>query len=682
MRMRPVQELLVSVSRLNVSYRDGDGWTQVLKDVSFDVRRSEIFGLVGESGCGKSTLSYHLLGFHRPGTRVDSGAVHFKGESVLTLGRAELDQLRGRGIGFVPQNPTTSLNPGMRVGEQIGEMLAAHWKGADRKAHTDRILEVLDLVGLPNPREIQHRYPHQLSGGQQQRVTIAMAVACEPELLVLDEPTTGLDVTTQQRIVSLLVDLRSRLRVAMVYVTHDLALLAQMADRVGVMYAGRMVEVAPSHVIFSGPRHPYTRALISSVPCIDQGEERPSGRLRGVLRRRELPAGCPFQPRCDFATPDCATVAPEQTAVGPDHVVACSRIREVDLEARRAEPVVSGGARLVGAEDLLALEDVTISYRKPLHALLGRFRAAEAVRPTVPPISFSIRRGEIFALVGESGSGKSTIARAISGLIRPESGRIRFEGADLAGEVNRRSGDLRREIQFIFQNPDASLNPRKHIGAILDRQIRFFYPDAPRDNREVIVRALNDVRLDASYADRYPNQLSGGERQRVAIARALAVNPKLVLCDEVLSALDVSVQASIIDLLVRLREEHNVAMLFISHDLAVVRNIADRVGVLYHGQLMQIASTRDLFSPPYHPYTRVLLSAVPYITRRYTSDRRGGQVKETSMGPSASRGCTFAGRCPWQLGKVCESSVPPARPTEGGGHIKCHIPVERLRDLV
>jgi peptide/nickel transport system ATP-binding protein len=663
-------EPLVDVRDLSVAYRHDNGWLRVIDGVSFAIARGEAFGLVGESGCGKSTVAYHLLGYQRPTSRVEGGQVVHAGTDVLSLARPALDRLRGDRISLVPQNPTTALTPGMRVGEQIAEVLTQHRAEKSAADIAERTRELLGLVGLANVERIGRRYPHQLSGGQQQRVIVAMALACEPDLVVLDEPTTGLDVTTQEQIIALLRSLRARLGMSMLYVTHDLGVLAEIADRVGVMYAGQMVEIAPTAALFRQPHHPYTRGLIASIPQIDAGGS-PRGRpLRGLLRREELPQGCPFQPRCEFAESSCAINRQRLVAVASEHEVACQRWQAIAAPT----PVAPEAAATPSAQTpapLLTLEGVTLGYGASTWLRLPRSNATAVVQE----LSFRIQRGEVFALVGESGSGKSTVARAISGLLTPAAGRIMFDGTPLPGSVRTRSGDLRRRIQYVFQNPDASLNPRLRVGRIIGRPLEMFEQLDRAAFKQRIAVALQDVRLDADYVVRYPDQLSGGERQRVAIARALVAKPDLLLCDEILSALDVSVQASVLALLRRLRQEHQLAMLFISHDLAVVRSLADRVGVLFRGHLMEVGRVADAFAPPFHPYTHSLLMAVPGT---HAKQRREVDKMPMNPPPHAETGCAFAGRCPWQAGRICEEQAPPWRVTSSGLQIRCHLQLEEL----
>jgi peptide/nickel transport system ATP-binding protein len=658
---------LLAVDRVGVSYRTGRTWQRTVEAVSFSLAPGETFGLAGESGSGKSTLVYQTLGYRPDNARLDGGRILFKGENVLAMGEGALRRLRGNRISLVPQNPTTALSPGMRVGDQVAEVLAAHGAGGGRPAV--RIAELFDLVGLPTPGEIGRRYPHQLSGGQQQRVVIAMAIACSPDLLVLDEPTTGLDVTTQKQVLELLRSLRDRFGMAMLYVTHDLGVLAEIANRVGIMYAGRLVEVAPVADIFAQPLHPYTRGLIASRPQLSDGGARPARFLRGVLRRAELPAGCAFAPRCEYAEAACFAEPQALGDAAPGHAVACRRWRVIAPPALAAAATAGPGTTPAKAGHLLEVSDVSIGYRQ------GGRLSLFARKPVmvVEGLSLAIDRGETLAMVGESGSGKSTIARTVAGLITPVAGSVSYQGEALAGSVRDRPMRLRREIQYVFQDPDASLNPRMTVRGILSRPLEvFFHADGAEIERR-IAQVLDDVRLDRSYGSRYPDELSGGERQRIAIARAIVAEPTLMLCDEILSALDVSVQASVIELLRRLRQEHRLALLFISHDLAVVRSLADRVAVLFRGKLVELGTAADVFAPPFHPYTESLLLAVPGMGGPGTSAPR------RPAGPAPSReGCVFAGRCPRQLGDLCSTTAPPWRSTESGLRIRCHIPLAEL----
>jgi peptide/nickel transport system ATP-binding protein len=668
-------DVLVAVDGLTVDFWTGSGWANVVNDVSFEIRAGESYGLVGESGCGKTTTAFSLLGYRRPGSRVRSGIVNFAGRDLLALSARALQRLRGGQIGLVPQNPTTALTPGMRVGAQLEEAMRTHGVGGSATERRSRARDLIAQVRLPDPARTVRKYPHQLSGGQQQRVTIAMALACGPKLLVLDEPTTGLDVTTQGQILDLLTRLRARFGTAFLYVTHNLGVVAEICDRIGVMYAGELVEEAGAVDLFARPRHPYTRGLIASVPSVVQPERGTRTALRGLLRRDELPDGCRFAPRCEFADARSFAKRPVLEAAGPGHRVACLHWRTIPSAGDAlAIDGVSAPARKNGRPALLDVDDLDISYSSVRPRLLGRREPVVVVRD----VSFDIGAGETFSLVGESGSGKSTIARSVGGLLRPLAGRLTFEGKDIGGTVENRTPALRREIQLVFQNPDASLNPRQRVAQIVGRPLELFFGLRGEARRGRVRELLEDVRLDPAFASRFPHELSGGERQRVAIARALAAQPRLMLCDEVLSGLDVSVQATVLELLRALQVEHEIAYLFISHDLAVVRSLSHRVGVLYRGELCEVGLVEEVYAPPFHPYTEELLLAVPEINpavRRTPAPRTDAALVING----AEHACPFADRCPLKIGPVCDHEPPPWRATSETHAIRCHIPLEELR---
>ena len=519
--------------------------------------------------------------------------------------------MRGRRISLVPQNPTTALSPGIRIGDQLVEAMAVHDVGGSRGERERRAHELIGHVRLPDPARTARKYPHQLSGGQQQRVVIAMALACDPELIVLDEPTTGLDVTTQAQILDLLRRLRAELQMAMVYVTHNLGVVAAVCDRVGVMYAGELVEDAPVHELFSRPRHPYTRGLISAVPSIAPAPPRAArSSLRGLLKRSELPTGCRFAPRCDFAEDACFAERQELRPVADAHLVACRRVEDVERLTAGSGTLASYVPLVPAADErLLDVSELSITYdrRRPrlaASARPARDRARGRVRPAGARDVLARRRVRQRQVDDRKDHRR---------LLGPLAGAITFEGRSLAATVESRSKDVRREIQLVLQNPDASLNPRQRVHQIVGRPLELFFGLHGKARRAGVAQALEDVRLDVAFASRYPDELSGGERQRVAIARALAAKPRLMLCDEILSALDVSVQTSIVELLRQLQADQGIAYLFISHDLAVVRSLSHRVGVLYLGELCEVGPAEEVYAPPYHPYTHMLLSAVPEI---------------------------------------------------------------------
>ncbi|MEM7335298.1 MAG: ABC transporter ATP-binding protein, partial [Chloroflexota bacterium] len=517
---------LVEIKDLSIGYSTKYGdLVHVLRNVDLEIAAGETLGLVGESGSGKSTLGQAMMGFLRSGSRVLSGEVRFDDMEMFSLSPKKLESIRGRRIAMIPQNAGQALTPTIRVGKQIIEALVlnAGIKGAEAEA---RAVELLGQVRLPTPKEIATRYPHELSGGQQQRVAVAMAIAGGPDMLVLDEPTTGLDVTTQAYLLELLSDVIKSMGTAMMYISHDLGVIARVSDRVSVMYAGEVVEEDTARNIFKAPQHSYTKALLDSIPRLN-------------LDQIENPG--------TFANNESSS------------------------------------------EIAIHLSDVAITYHR--QGLFDRLLGVEEPPATVSGINLDIKRGETVALVGESGSGKSTIVRTISGLLPAKSGAIQFENFDLTTDVDDRPMELRKRIQMIFQNPDASLNPRQSVSQIFDQPLKLYFPNMSSEEREKRkLNLLNRVRLPHKYLSRYPAQLSGGEKQRVAIARAFAAEPDVVLCDEVTSALDVSVQASVLELLDELQREEKVTYIFITHDLAVVRAVADRVAVLFQGRLCEVGT--------------------------------------------------------------------------------------------
>ncbi len=670
---------LIEIRNLNVDYWQQGKWTNVVRGLDLQINPAETFGLVGESGCGKSTTANCLLGFQPSGSRYRESSVWFEGKDLLKLPNAELQRLRGNKISLVPQNPTSALNPAMRVGQQLVETLRAHRYCATSEEARERTLSLFKLVWLPDPDKIFKKYPHQLSGGQQQRVIIAMALACNPKLIILDEPTTGLDVTTQAQVLDLLTDLRSRLGMAMFYVTHNLGVVAQICSRIGVMYAGRLVEIAPKRELFQSPSHPYTQGLIASVPRVSAPSRKQTLLLRGLLQRDVLPPGCQFAPRCEFALPRCFEEPQALADIGPDHSVACWRLKDIPVFSRRladsvrANAAETATAAIAAGPKLLTVNNLEAAYTFERKNLISK-RVPKIV---VDEITFGIRPGETYGLVGESGSGKSTIARALNGLMPYMTGTARFDGShDLTVPLAKRPGELLRSVQLVFQNPDGSLNPRHRVSQIVGRPLEKFFGLSGKELRQRVEMLLGDVHLDTTYWNRFPDELSGGERQRVAIARALASEPKLLLCDEILSALDVSVQANILQLLVDLQAKRGIAFLFISHDLAVVRSLAHTVGVLYWGSLCEVGEVEEVFRPPYHPYTFLLLSSVPEADPDQvmpTVRKDIGLLTEESK-----MACPFATRCPWKVGKICEEQTPPWRSTSETHKLRCHIPIEEL----
>jgi peptide/nickel transport system ATP-binding protein len=568
----------------------------VVDEIMLEIRAGEILGLVGESGCGKTTVGMALLGHCRRGGRVTGGSVVIDGRDLAGLGEGELRRLRGGLVSYIPQDPGTSLNPALRIGTQITEILEAHAAGSSAPERAARVREALAEVALPTDDGFLRRYPHQLSGGQQQRVAIAMAFANRPHVIVCDEPTTGLDVTTQARVLETVRELCRTHRVAALYVSHDLAVVAELADRVAVMYGGRIVESGPREALFAAPRHPYTRRLLRAVPDI-AGKRTVVGIPGHAALPGTRPQGCYFHPRCQFARDDCRTTFPPITELGAGHSVRCYHV----AEATRERPPEGAGqlrTQTVGSDVVLAVRALDAHY---------------GTRHTLFAIDLEVHRQECLALVGESGSGKTTLARCVAGLHKDYTGEVRLTDTRLPEAARKRSDQARKEIQYVFQNPYASLNPRRTVGQTIARQLQLFFPAARGDTGRRVAECLERVALSASAANRFPDQLSGGERQRVAIARALAAEPKLLVCDEVTSALDVSVQAAIIELLGKLRTDIGLSLLFITHDLALIRTIADQVVVMTEGHIVERGAVEQIFTNPNADYTRKLLANTPSI---------------------------------------------------------------------
>jgi peptide/nickel transport system ATP-binding protein len=566
----------------------------IVDEISFEIAAGEVLGLVGESGSGKSTVGLAILGHTRRGARIVGGEVRVEGRDILRSSPGQLRALRGRTISYVPQDPASALNPALRIREQLEETLVAHGLGEARR---QRLGEMLQEVLLPDDDAFLRRYPHQLSGGQQQRVGLAMAFACRPRVIVLDEPTTGLDVRTQAHVLETVRELCETHRVAALYVSHDLAVVATLAQRVAVMYAGRIVELGPERALFRASAHPYARRLVEAIPELS-GRHALEGIAGTAPRPGQRPDGCFFAPRCGFAVAECVEAFPPVERVAERHEVRCFRHAEV-LAASARERRPAPELPLVDAASTL----VEVSGIAAFHG----------TRQVLFDVDLEVKPRQCVALVGESGSGKTTLARCIAGLHRNFSGEIRLHGRPLAAGARARDLRTRRELQYIFQSPYSSLNPRKTISQIVAQPLRLFFrlDHAAMDER--VVTTLERVRLGSSVLPRYPHELSGGERQRVAIARALAAEPTLLVCDEVTSALDVSVQAAIIDLIAELQQEMQLGLLFVTHNLALVRTIAEEVVVMSVGRIVERGKVDDVLDAPQDTYTKALLADTPSL---------------------------------------------------------------------
>jgi peptide/nickel transport system ATP-binding protein len=665
-----------SVKNLSIGFRSQKGKEiSILRNVTTNIKKGETVGIVGESGSGKSTLALAMMGYVKHGLFTMSGECLFNSLNLLDLSNNELEKIRGRKIAMIPQNAGQSLTPNLKIGYQIEEALKLH-TNLNENERKGRISELLNNVRLPSPDVMALRYPHELSGGQQQRVAVAMALAGNPELLLLDEPTTGLDVTTQAHVLELLKDITKDTGTSMVYVSHDLGAIAQVCDRVIVMYAGEIVLEGPVRKILKEPIHPYTNGLLKSIPKLSL-EGLPESMPGAQPQPGHIGEGCSFYDRCNISDEKCKIKTPDLEFLSEiDTSVRCFNYKKVNINQNKNIQIKNLDEKNVENNEILGLSDVSISYAK--QSFLDQlFNKLTDSNPTVKDINININKGETIALVGESGSGKSTILKSIAGLLKTKDGNINFaQNRKLSEDLKNRSSDDLRAIQLIFQNPDESLNPNHTVEQILSQPLKLYFGLKGDELKKNIIELLEKVRLGEFYLTRYPRQLSGGEKQRVAVARAFAANPDIILCDEVTSALDVSVQAAVLDLLKQLKKDFKTTYIFVSHDLAVVKAISDRVAVLYQGRLCEIGPSKDVYKFPSHPYTEVLLGAVlepdPDIKPKLIAE---DIVEEKPP----EKGCCFQGRCPRILGDKCREEVPPWQVGENGNAIRCHIDIEELK---
>jgi peptide/nickel transport system ATP-binding protein len=680
---------VLKVEDLAVAYKVRGGEIEAVQNVSFDIRRGESHGIVGESGCGKSTVAWAIVNFLGDNGYVKRGTIKFQGQDLVGKTGEELRRLRGDQIAMVYQDPMQALNPSMRLGEQLKEVLTVHRGMSDQEAE-QRCIEMLKRVYMPDPENVMRRYPHQISGGQQQRVVIGMALLNNPALLIMDEPTTALDVTVEAAVLDLIGDLRRDFDTAIMYITHNLGVIARVASRVGVMYAGEMVERATVEEIFKHPQHPYTQGLIRCVPKL--GADKSSSTLYPIRGRvpppDNRPAGCVFSPRCDYVRERCREERPKLRLIPGTGITArCHFSEEIDPAAWVPSEDIelpTLAAERVAGEPILKLEGLQKYYEVQGSSLkdvlgLGEKRYVKAVEGA----TLDVPKGKTLGVVGESGCGKSTLIKTIIGLENATSGTARFLGFDITNEINERDEKLIQELQMVFQNPDSTMNPSYSVGQQIGRPMMRF-KTVPKDQiRDEVIRLLQAMRLGENYYDRLPRQLSGGEKQRVGIARALASHPDLVLCDEPVSALDVSVQAAILNLLLDVQQEFNTTLIFIAHDLSVVRFFSDFVAVMYLGQIMEIGPADAIYQPPYHPYTEALLSAVPIPDPAALQKqiRLEGAVPSAIAPPS---GCRFHTRCPRREllpnPAVCETE-PPWREVDDEHRIFCHHTLETLNSF-
>ncbi len=676
---------VIEAQNVCIDYRLGNQWINAIRDVSLQIKAFEIHGLVGESGSGKSTLALALMRYMAKNARVTSGDILLDGESLLTRSETDMRKIWGRDISLVPQDPLAALNPSYTVGNQIAEIGMLHDKLTSRQAWS-KAVEMLEKVRIADAEQVAKKYPHQLSGGMQQRVTIAMALSTRPRLLVLDEPTTALDVTTEATILDLFRDLIHDNQAAALYVSHNLGVIAQMCDRVTVLYGGEVMASANVSDTFNKPVHPYTIGLLASIPRATEGVETRLPTMDGIAPTlAERPQGCVFAPRCPLAIDKCRVEKPITDIIIEGRTVKCHRWHEIEngevtintlpeeIPVERLSPA--------GNEYVLKTDNLTKQYGAL--SLFDRItRRASRIVHAVDDVSITVRSRATLGLVGESGSGKTTLARCIVGLETANQGEMTLLDVPISRHLTERPQTIKRDLQMVFQNPNDTLNPYQTVGRALERTIRLLNTEKLRQEQiqSRINELLTAVRLPADYANRYPAELSGGEKQRVAIARAFAANPALVVADEPTSALDVSVQAVVLNLLKDLRATEGASYLFISHDLRAVTYLADWLIVMYLGQIVEEGTTDNVYNIPSHPYTEALVSSIPIADPNI----KQGRIRLDGDIPSAANlptGCRFHTRCPRKIGAICEQQEPPWRDAGDGHHIRCHIPVDELIEL-
>jgi peptide/nickel transport system ATP-binding protein len=653
---------------------------QAVGNVDMYIDAGETLGLVGESGCGKSMTGLSIMGLLPPGGSIVSGSVKLAERELVGLPDGDLRRIRGNEIAMIFQDPLTSLDPTKTIGYQVAEPVRLH-RGSSKKEALDRAAEVLNLVGLPRPVERLSDYPHQLSGGLRQRVMIAMALACEPKLLIADEPTTALDVTIQAQILSLLDDLKSRLGMAMLLITHDMGVIAGHADRVNVMYAGRLVEETDTSTLFEHMHHPYTQALLGSIPRLDQDANRRLANIPGIPPDlSHPPAGCRFAARCSRADDKCRTDEPPLTGPSMDHRFSCWHpvdgpmalaIAPMVNVAAEAHPEAVGDD--VAGAPLLEIRDLVKEFPVTSGAILQRKVGAVHA---VSGVSFTVEAGQTFGLVGESGCGKTTIGKLVVALEKPTSGQVLLGGRDVAKMHGADLRQHRRDLQLMFQDPYSSLDPRMRVGAIIREPLAIQRIGSSSSQQQRVYELLDEVGLPRNAVERYPHEFSGGQRQRIGLARALTLNPRVIVADEPVSALDVSIRAQVLNLMKRLQADHGLTYIVISHDLAVVKYVANKIGVMYLGKMVEFGSGDDIYKRAAHPYTAGLIGTIPVPDPAIARGKVGAAIKGELPSPiNPPSGCRFRTRCPFAQERCAEEE--PLLRSFGPGHMAaCHFPLQ------
>jgi len=675
----------LEIRDLTITYDTEGGPLDTVRNVSLDIAPGEIYGLVGESGSGKTTLARAVVQYLARNGRIKDGSVVLDGVDLLRLSKAQMRQVWGSRITMVHQDPYRSVNPAMPVGDQIAEMAQIHM-GMSRSESGKRALDMLAWVRMPDPATVARRYAHQLSGGQLQRVLIAIALTTNPHLLIMDEPTTALDVTTEAVILDLVRDLLAEYQTAVLYITHNLGVVARLCHRVGVIYAGEMMEQGPVQKVFKQMLHPYTLGLLGSVPRVDVDKrDIVLNTIPGYIPQPDsLPEGCIFAPRCLGAEEACRTAHPPLVEADGQsgHLTACRRWQAV----RRAPHSFAQAQGKRAYREPTTEASVLDARRVKKHFPVSRVRLWDLLRGRRPvvravdDISIEVLDSFTMGIVGESGCGKTTFARCVAGLEKATAGEIFLQSEKLHPAVTKRPADQLKKIQMVFQNPDASLNPQHSVGSCVARPLALLGHLSRRDVQKRVEELFEAVNLPGDYINRLPHEISGGEKQRVAIARAFATNPALMICDEPISSLDVSVQASLMNMLMELQDTKGTSYLFISHDLAAVRHLSDWIAVIYLGRLWEIGSALEVFRPPQHPYTEALLSALPIPD----PDAQQNRIRLRGDVPSAVNipsGCRFHPRCPRKIGEICERKEPPWQDDGHYHRICCHIPLDELAEI-